>query len=86
MSPWETHDGWVLSHPTRVEQRPRWPQEGKGPAQPTQAPSIYTLGSTLFPGASAPAAVSTSSIGIAKLEIPPSYDSHVRTGGVATAE
>ena len=69
--------------PTQVEQRSRWPQESKRPAQTTQP---RTFGSNPPSGGSTPAAASTTSTGIAELEMPPSYDSHVRTRGAATAK
>ena len=68
--------------PTQGERRSRWSQGRKRPAQTTQA---HALGSTPLSGVS-PAAVPTTSISIAELELPPSYESHVRTGGVAMAK
>lgn len=70
-------------HSIPPTQRSHWPQESKRPAQTTQP---HTLGSSLLSGGPTPVAASTTSTGIAELEMPPSYDSHVRTRGAATAK
>ena len=58
-------------------------QESKRRLQPTQPP---TLGSNLSFGAPMATNVRITSIGITESEMPPSYESHMRTARVVTVE
>jgi hypothetical protein len=69
--------------PTQVDQRLGVPQASKRTSRHTLSP---ILGSTPLPVGYMTTAVSTTSIGITELELPPSYESHMKTGRVATHE
>ena len=65
--------------PTLVDQRSGWLQGDNRPPQTTQA---STLRSTLWPGVPTTTAVAAMPIGTTELELPPSYESHVRPARV----
>ena len=73
-----------------VEQQYAWPRDSKrtvrsglSPPQRTQSSSLQ---STLSPAISLATDNSTTSIGIAEMGLPPSYESHVMTTRVSIAE
>jgi len=70
--------------PTEKHQRSGRPQESNRPPQPIQSP---TLASNLSPGVSMVDAISTSpGITESGMEMPPSYESHLRPGRVVPAK